>query len=740
MIKLNETYFIDNEESTIVFSEGNKGTVNGNYEIRGKKDTGTINGTLDGNVLKGTFHNKIGNSTGFIEFAFTENGFDAKWKSGLEPGPMRGKWNGKLSDSGNNTKKDDSSSLSAEQLKWIEKKDAWDYEEAPKEWLHSKEFILNSVKKDENTLEFASDELKNDKEIVKTAVLKNGWALQYASDSCKDDKEVVLAALSTDGTALEYASESLKKDREVVLAAVSNYGGAIEHATETLKADKEIVLAAVSNEGCSLEYVAEEFKSHKEIVLKAVLNNGYALEYASENLRDDKEVVLAAISKDGGPFEYASENLLNNKELLILAVSKDSSILKLANEELKKDKEVLAAAVSSDSSLSYSLNEHLSEEQKQYLEEGITLEDFDAEYQGGNDGKVAWMKEKHFLLEAIKQDVRILKHASDELKADRELISEAIKNDISAIDYADEKLQSDPELLIARIILHFKGDENISINDEDINIFVEGGEFYDPLEPIEKLLFKVEFIVLKNRKEEFHSFYKKIIDFVNKNHECFWILQAVSARLETIESNASWYEENPDHYTNVCELTQSFDIVLEFEPSIEFETYYNDSEISTLYDGMWTSNKDEEGLHFTEFIMDKTSMEWDTESWDDAKFYNHAISRIWVGLINYSLRYLHEGFDEENGAICLHSVVQEYYEPIQDSGCADYGINTFRVISEYLLEIPKNDYDLNETDRDDLEEFNGWQFDLQKVAQNFLNRDLFDCEYPEPTEQAKEKL
>ena len=133
-------------------------------------------------------------------------------------------------------------------------------------------------------------------------------------------------------------------------------------------------------------------------------------------------------------------------------------------------------------------------------------------------------------------------------------------------------------------------------------------------------------------------------------------------------------------------------------------------------------------------------MEWDKESWDDAKFYNHAISRIWVGIINYSLRFLNEGFDEENGAICLHSVVQEYYEPIQDSGNACYGINTFRIIAEYLLEISKNDYDLNETDRDDLEDFNGWQFDLNKVAHNIFNRDLFECEYIGATEFAKNKL
>lgn len=40
--------------------------------------------------------------------------------------------------------------------------------------------------------------------------------------------------------------------------------------------------------------------------------------------------------------------------------------------------------------------------------------------------------------------------------------------------------------------------------------------------------------------------------------------------------------------------------------------------------------------------------------------------------------------------------------------------------------MKKSDYHLNETFRDDLEEFNGWQFDLNKVASEICNSDLFD--------------
>ena len=94
MLKLNEKYVINNGQGSIVFTEGNKGTVNAVYTIRGNKSEGKINGTLDGNLLKGTFH--VDAVAGLIEFTFDETGFDAKWKQGIEPGPMRGKWEGTL--------------------------------------------------------------------------------------------------------------------------------------------------------------------------------------------------------------------------------------------------------------------------------------------------------------------------------------------------------------------------------------------------------------------------------------------------------------------------------------------------------------------------------------------------------------------------------------------------------------------------------------------------------------------
>lgn len=105
MIQFNNEYSINNGQGTIMFTEGKQGTINATYKISVKNDFGTINGTLVGNMLKGTYHNTIKNSTGLIEFTFSENGFNTKWKQGIEPGPMRGKWLGKIKDT--DTKEDD---------------------------------------------------------------------------------------------------------------------------------------------------------------------------------------------------------------------------------------------------------------------------------------------------------------------------------------------------------------------------------------------------------------------------------------------------------------------------------------------------------------------------------------------------------------------------------------------------------------------------------------------------------
>jgi hypothetical protein len=88
MIVLNTKYSIEGWKEHIIFSQGENNIINGQY------GQGLLTGTLEGAHLRAAF--KYNNSNGLIEITFHENGFTAKWKNGLEIGPMRGKWIGTL--------------------------------------------------------------------------------------------------------------------------------------------------------------------------------------------------------------------------------------------------------------------------------------------------------------------------------------------------------------------------------------------------------------------------------------------------------------------------------------------------------------------------------------------------------------------------------------------------------------------------------------------------------------------
>jgi len=307
MIKLNEEYSINSGQGTIVFTEGNKETVNAEYEIKGNKGKGKINGTLQKNVLTGTFH--VDSAAGLIEFTFTENGFDAKWKQGIEPGPMKGKWTGSLkSQSESNQSINEKTSLSPEQLKWFEE-DTWEFENLPKEWLDSKEFMLAVVTNSGSSLEFASDKLKDDKEIVLQAIDNNPYAIEYASDKLKNDKEIVLAAVTNDASALEYASDKLKNDKEIVLAAVTNHASALEYASDKLKDDGEIMLAAVKKDGSALKYASDKLNGDPEIVLTAMSQASHAVHHVRS------EAILKELAENssvgGAKINFKVRHLVN---------------------------------------------------------------------------------------------------------------------------------------------------------------------------------------------------------------------------------------------------------------------------------------------------------------------------------------------------------------------------------------------------------------------------------------------
>jgi hypothetical protein len=90
MIQFDKTYDINNGGGSVRFKKLDDDTVEAVY------NRGTIMAKWDGDILKGIYDDTHSKGSGIIHFTFIENAFEAKWKSGTEEGPMKGKWNGQL--------------------------------------------------------------------------------------------------------------------------------------------------------------------------------------------------------------------------------------------------------------------------------------------------------------------------------------------------------------------------------------------------------------------------------------------------------------------------------------------------------------------------------------------------------------------------------------------------------------------------------------------------------------------
>lgn len=102
MIQLKKEYFFNSGSGTIIFEESENHLIVAHYRIEGNNNSGSIIGELSNNVFVGQF--QIGSTKGLIEIRFSENGFIANWKQGIEKGPMKGKWEGEVA----NQKENDS--------------------------------------------------------------------------------------------------------------------------------------------------------------------------------------------------------------------------------------------------------------------------------------------------------------------------------------------------------------------------------------------------------------------------------------------------------------------------------------------------------------------------------------------------------------------------------------------------------------------------------------------------------
>jgi hypothetical protein len=370
------------------------------------------------------------------------------------------------------------------------------YREEKVIFVHSRNALLTTLKKDAHALHFAHNDLKKDKAFILAAAKQNGKILEYAHESLQQDKEVVLEATKQNGVALLFAHESLRldknfilevvrqngltlkfaddallQDREIVLEAINENGFALEFAHESLRQDREVVLKAVRHGGKIFEYADDNLKKDRAFVLEVINQNGSALEFAHESLRQDREVVLKAVRHCGRIFEYADDNLKKDRAFVLEAVLKNGFVLEHAHEDLINDKEFCLEAVEQygmnlsfvKKSFQLDRNFVLEAVKKSGLALMVVIQDFNKDKEIvleaiKQDGKFfrhaheELKQDKVFILANIKGCARIFEHACKYLKCDKSFVLEVIKKNISAFEYAPQAMKKDKEFLLAAAI------------------------------------------------------------------------------------------------------------------------------------------------------------------------------------------------------------------------------------------------------------------------------------------------
>lgn len=249
---------------------------------------------------------------------------------------------------------------------------------------------------------------------------------------------------------------------------------------------------------------------------------------------------------------------------------------------------------------------------------------------------------------------------------------------------------------------------------------------------IEKLTDNIEELVRSKNIEELTELTETIVSFVNENHECSWMLVAIDQYLGELyntiecETEDNDTEENQELFSFIQEFNTGYaDIVadkIEFSPESEFTIYYNSEK--------WYKEEGDEETTFPELIIKENGLKWtytdeylpgfDFENESDNNKYKHcAITSLWLGLREYASDFP----DAEDMATCLWTVFDDALEEMQGTGT---NFEIVETLFKKILYVDFDSFNSDDTDDEDLNPYNSYVHDFEKLAQEILDKDIFD--------------
>jgi len=290
-----------------------------------------------------------------------------------------------------------------------------------KELLQDIDFVKSIAGLGKNTVYeiMRNEDLKNNKEVALEAVKGDAYSYRCFGDEIRNDKDVILSAIKQNGRVIEDMGSEVRDNENIVRLALEN-GGSLYKVSDRLKSDRDFALYAMSKNGYGLSSLPEQLRSDIDVVKTAIINNGYAIDSASEELKKNRELVLLASQniKSQLTLDYVKE-FNGDREIVLNFIKHDGSNLRYINESLKSDKELTS----------------------------IALDKIDNQFLKNIEIDQSLLKDVEIVKKLITLDSDYLEKASDELRANKDIVDIACKKSTNSIRFASEDIRNDKEFI-----------------------------------------------------------------------------------------------------------------------------------------------------------------------------------------------------------------------------------------------------------------------------------------------------
>lgn len=167
-----------------------------------------------------------------------------------------------------------------------------------------------------------------------------------------------------------------------------------------------------------------------------------SIAWHESDLKRNKEVVMAAMHKNGGIFRFT--DLKGDYDVVLEAVKHDSSSLEVAMEALKSNREIVIAAGSL---------KHASEQLRadpDIVSAIVNHNPNELQY-ASDELRADWS----LVAAAVQTSGMTLQYASDELRADRSLVAAAVQTSGMSLQHASIALRADRAIVMSALQTHY---------------------------------------------------------------------------------------------------------------------------------------------------------------------------------------------------------------------------------------------------------------------------------------------